>query len=414
MQMRIVLCLVIAAFAVACGDDEPSKSNNTAANATTNNATTNNATTNNATTNNGDGATVTAVTYNTGLAVGFVSLAAERQQPVADALAGLDADFVCLQEVWLTQDGDGNWTQDNIDTILASTANTYPHNYYAITETMGEGGSACTEEEAGPLSECVMTNCDGVPNGDLSGCVLTNCGDEFGAVSGGCQNCLIGQLGNSFEDIQAACVGGDGGSAYFSNGHNGLLLLSKHPLSNQSETTYPAVQVSRSLLSATAEHPDFGPVDLYCTHLTAAIGGVTYPSDVSMFSSYEEEQANQITEILAAVDASTNPAILFGDMNTGPAIGDSVDAELPDNWATFASSGLFFPGIDESNPFCTYCADNTLVDSTDSVYIDHIMTSWDPTVVRAERLYDQTQDIAGEANNLSDHYGVLVEVGQAQ
>lgn len=413
MKTRLLSIAAIGLLALAaCGDDE-SGNNGTANNQTTNNGTTNNQTTNNGTTNNGttnNQPAVSAVTYNAGLAVGFVSLAAERQQPVADALSGLEDDYVCLQEVWLTQDGDGNWTQDNIDAVLSATSDAYPHSYHEITNTTASG--SCTEDESGPLVTCVEANCAEVPPGELSGCVLGQCGDEYGALSDGCKGCLLGELGNTFEDIQAACIGTEGGNSYFSDGHNGLLLLSKHPLTDTSETTMPAVQVSRSILKASSEHPDFGAVDIYCTHLTAAIGGVDYPADSSEFASYEEEQANQIDTLLGMVEMSTNPAIVLGDMNTGPAIGE-IGAELPANWTTFAESGLYFPHIDESAPFCTYCSTNTLVDSTDDVLIDHVMTTWEPTVLEAERIFDETADIGGAQNNLSDHYGVRVRVSGA-
>src|SRR4051812_18396889 len=44
-----------------------------------------------------------AATFNAGLAVGVVKLASERAEPVAAALPNLDADFICLQEVWLDE-----------------------------------------------------------------------------------------------------------------------------------------------------------------------------------------------------------------------------------------------------------------------------------------------------------------------
>src|SRR5262245_56122168 len=46
----------------------------------------------------------TIVTWNLGLAPGFVDFAAERAQLGAEAVAGLDADVVCLQEVWQEED----------------------------------------------------------------------------------------------------------------------------------------------------------------------------------------------------------------------------------------------------------------------------------------------------------------------
>ena len=50
------------------------------------------------------------VTYNTGLAVGFVDYADDRLPFIGESLATLDGDVVCLQEVWL---------QEHIDSIIA-------------------------------------------------------------------------------------------------------------------------------------------------------------------------------------------------------------------------------------------------------------------------------------------------------
>ena len=49
------------------------------------------------------------VTYNVGLARGFVDYADQRAEPVAAAVAALDADVVCLQEVWLREEVGTGW-----------------------------------------------------------------------------------------------------------------------------------------------------------------------------------------------------------------------------------------------------------------------------------------------------------------
>jgi hypothetical protein len=83
----VALCAI--AFAVGCGDE--TEGNNGA--------------------NNGEpGPQASFATYNAGLARGFVDYAGARTQPVADAVARLDSDVVCLQEVWLYEDEQGEWS----------------------------------------------------------------------------------------------------------------------------------------------------------------------------------------------------------------------------------------------------------------------------------------------------------------
>jgi len=393
-----------AGLFVACGDDDK-KANNTENNPP-NNTTNNNS--NNSSNNNSNNAVGRAsfATYNVGLAVGFVPLAEERKQAVINAIPDIDADVLCLQEVWLDQ-AEGVWSQDTIDGIIAASSSAFPHNYYVITEDEGEG-AGCTEEEAAPLVACANEHCSDVPPADLAGCILPNCGDEFGAVSTECSACLVGQLGNTFEDIQAACVGGTQ-SAFYSNGHSGLLLLSKHPLSATFHEKMGAVQVSRSLLAANTTIPDVGNVRVYCTHLTADITGVSYPGDD--FPSYEAEQKVQVERLIALVGAETLPTVVLGDFNTGPAT-NQLDAELPANYQLFVDAGWVNIYVDFEDAECTYCSGNTLVGNSGDKVIDHVFLSGaTPVEPSAAIIFSETVSIDGQTTHLSDHYGVRASFG---
>ena len=52
----------------------------------------------------GGGNAMSVLTWNVGLAYGFVPYSPERQPAVVDAVAALDADVVCLNEVWTEAD----------------------------------------------------------------------------------------------------------------------------------------------------------------------------------------------------------------------------------------------------------------------------------------------------------------------
>ena len=333
-------------------------------------------------------------TYNTGLAVNFVPYAEERRDAVAEAVAGLDADVVCLQEVWQDED---------IDAILAATADTFPNSYYEKTEeAAGEGTEAsCTEEETTPLKDCALDNC--ADSEDLTGCVFTYCSGEFDKLSDECKECAAANIG--LEDIEAiveACL--TGSAAYSWGGHNGLLLLSRDTLADTELLMMESWLVQRAALYARA-----GEVQVACTHLAADLPEPDYTSDFA--SSYEEEQAQQITTLLAWMEdrIGTEPAALLGDFNTGPELSGGITAELPANWQLLVDAGWADANVDQADPFCTWCPDNTLQSGADAKTIDHILLR-NSTGSEPLRLLDTTAAIETDAGTeqmpLSDHYGM--------
>lgn len=372
---------------------------------------------NNAGTNNAAAETDALVTYNVGLARGFVDYAAERVQPVAEAVAALDADVVCLQEAWIHQDDEGNWVDDQITTIIAEASESFPHSYWERTVAPDEAKVGCSTEEADPLQACVEQNCAEVAPGELAGCALSNCGTEFNATSTECQTCIAGELGNPLDDIIATCTG-DGSSSYSYDGHNGLLLLSKHPLTNTEYVDLPAVLVWRSVLHATVELPDVGPTDVYCTHLTADLSNsIAYPGD-GTYESYEEEQTGQIVALTSWMGetAQTEQIALMGDLNTSPAVASAgVAAEFPENYSLLLDAGFtsLYPTLEDTA--CTYCLDNPLIEAGEAggKILDHVLVQG-LEAVAATRIFDTPQAIATSDGELelppSDHYGVRVLV----
>ncbi len=342
--------------------------------------------------------TLTLGTFNAGLAVNFVPYADERTPEVAKAVANAtDLDVLCLEEVWLP---------DQIDAIQTAAADHFPNVFVQMTEDTGGGEPACTQEEAQPLLDCATTNCTGAA--DLAGCVLSKCGAEFGATSQACQGCLAANVDKTLDEIAQICT--QGSSTYAWGGHNGLMLLSTVALEEQDWLDLQGTLVRRIALHART--PD--GLHIFCTHLTANLTDVPYngPAD-----SWGAEQATQIDALLAWVDektGGTEPAVILGDLNTGPAVGD-VAAELPDNFNKFMQAGWTSAYLTQLDPPpCTFCADNPLTDSTTSEIIDHILAQSPASGSDPARIFDQpltltTQDGDVDAR-LSDHYGVRTTV----
>ncbi len=335
----------------------------------------------------------TVATYNAGLADNYVPWSNEREPFVTEALAELDVDLLCLQEVW---------QQESIDAIGAATSARLPEQLVEITAEAGADEPACTEEETTPLAECAHENCDGAP--DLTTCVLSFCSDEFNQLSDGCTECAAANIGlNDVDAILNACL--TGSSTFAWGGHNGLMLLSSSPMANTDRLDMDAWLVFRSALYAEVDG-----LSVVCTHLTADLGSVAYGGTAA---SYEAEQAAQIDAMIAWAEAKADggPLVLLGDFNTGPALGGGIAAELPANWDKVTAAGFSDPNVDQDAPFCTWCVDNTLSEDSSDRAIDHVAVKGAATS-NPVRLFDSTVDLPGAdaPQSLSDHYGVQAEL----
>jgi endonuclease/exonuclease/phosphatase family metal-dependent hydrolase len=357
------------------------------------------------------------VSYNVGLAFGYVSEASGRKDTIITALAESDADVVCLQELWTNQNDAGEWTTDVIEEVLAGSVANFPHQYWARTTTSDTAPpQGCSVEESEPLEACAATNCADVAPENLADCVLTSCADEFNATAAGCQSCLAGNLGMPFEDIVAACKGVISSGVVY-DGHNGLAILSKHPLAGTEIDELEYALTSRAILHATVTPEGAPPVDLYCTHLASDLStSIDYPPG-GAYASFAEENAAQANALLAWADstATAPTVVLAGDFNHGPMIGTG-HAELDANYQLMVAAGYTDP-IADSGEYCSYCSRNLLQDGggTDGELIDHIYVRGTFEVVSASIVYDDAVDVVtadGPTTQLhrSDHFGVRVDL----
>ncbi|MCA9581356.1 MAG: endonuclease/exonuclease/phosphatase family protein [Myxococcales bacterium] len=344
------------------------------------------------------------VTYNAGLADGFVPYARERAPLIEDALADLRTDVMCVQEVWTQADWDG---------LAMAAAGSFPHTYRRDPEP--SANSTCEEGELDDIEACINDLCGDEPVDKLATCALDNCKDEVGNLGATCLNCLISQLGNTIEDVKATCESGGEGSSYAYEGSFGTGILSNLPLDDTDSLLLPSTANRRAVLYASFEEPTLGKVHFFCTHLTANLSAVPYTGS---FGSWELEQKKQVQIMLDFIEqkaGETGTVILAGDLNSGPAA-EGFLAELPENYALYAEAGLRDPYADEGKPLCTYCDENLLnsdLAAGEGGLIDHVML---PETLEgtAERLLTGTVDITFEGEPLttsySDHYGIRMVV----
>ena len=358
---------------------------------------------------------LSVASFNVGLAFGYVPEASARVVPITDALADLDADVVCLQELWLEQDAEGNWTSNTIDSILAGVGSTFEHTYWSRT-TAPEGSEpvGCSVEEAEPLEACVVANCGDVPPENLADCVLAECVDAFMATSAGCQSCMAANLGQPLEAIIAACKGVTQSGIGF-DGHNGLAILSRLPLSSTEIRELDYALTARSILHASVELESGGGVDVLCTHLAADLStSIDYPEG-GTYTSFAEENRAQTDAVLAFADELGGNVVMAGDFNHGPDR-NGARAELPENYAAVLDAGFTDP-VAEAGVSCTYCDRNALIGGMgeSGSLIDHVYVPERLRTEAAGLIMDEKIEVTGADGstvtlNLSDHFGVRAHI----
>jgi endonuclease/exonuclease/phosphatase family metal-dependent hydrolase len=358
--------------------------------------------------------TLTAVTYNGGLAVGFVSGANERVPLTAEAVAGLDADVICVQEFWLP---------DHVTALQEAAADTYPHSVFVDPDPGMTTSAACMADDTADLLQCIEDNgCDEVCADDLVNCALLNCGDEVNALPEDCYSCVGANIGADLDTIIDTCQGES--SEFLYQGGFGIGLLSKHPISSSDVTVFDSHLNRRGLLHAQLDTPA-GEVHAYCTHLSAVFGDdngdgmpdIPFPE---AGGSWEEEQAAQIEELISQVasQAAGKQVMVLGDFNTGVA-GPGYEAEIPENYQLLADDGWANPYLDTPSHTCTFCADNPIIaagnaDDETSAVIDHVLLKGFSGAAVGSRVLDQEIEITvceeTKTSAYSDHYGVSVDI----
>ncbi len=350
------------------------------------------------------GPTESFATFNAGLARNFVGYASERVQPVAAALAGVDADFLCVEEVW--EDGD-------VAVVTEAAKAKFPYQYQVPTAAESTAGlpPSCTPTDAAPLKACVEAHCANAPT--LAECALAECSKEYLATSNSCQTCLAANIYlNSIGSIFAACA--QSSSQFIFGGRNGLILLSKKPLKQLEYKKLDSYLIQRVILHAVATASDV-ETHLFCTHIQAGLGDIAYNGKAG---SWEAEQGDQLKTLAAWILERSvgGPWVLMGDLNAGPDRPPELTGEFPKNFdllidgLNVARSVVAMPFTYAASPVCSWCDANLLTATTPNEIIDHIVLSQQFSGLAGQRILDQPLTLPGGATqvNLSDHYGVRI------
>lgn len=351
------------------------------------------------------------VTFNVGLAFGYVEDASGRIDPAIDAVNNSGADVVCIQELWTNQDENAEWSQETIDRFLSGTMETYRYQHWERTVAPEDAApTGCNIEESEPLEVCAFAACGDVPTENITDCVLANCTPEFSETSAGCQSCLAANLGMPLEDIVAACKGVTTSGIVY-DGHNGLLVLSKHKFEVEEIIEFDFALTARAALHVRVGSEDVEPFDVYCTHLASNLSSsISYPEG-GTYTSFAEENAAQTDALLQWVEqtSTTETVVLLGDFNHGT-------GELPDSYAKVIDAEFADPIADGDAP-CSFCGSNTLLAGATDVdeLIDHAYVKTDGQIEEATIVFDSPVSITKAdgtvaESNISDHFGVRLDL----
>ncbi len=352
------------------------------------------------------------LTFNTGLDARTVLNYTERLKALPQALADTGADVVCLQEVW--KEADQKKIADDLKLV-------YPYRFYKVTkaETPEPEPAACTEEDLLPVAMCYFQNCAQTDPSDIvaiGACLAQNCLTEITGIPAACRDCLIGAIMGGSTDIagiMTACTEEQTPPEMAHGGNNGLMLLSRYPLSGAKLVAFDSFYYQRAYISAIVTHPSFGKAEVICTQFTDAVGGMTYEGN---YGSWEGELAAQAQSIIAlARTKGTSSRVLMGDLAAGPAIGRDIRAKNEGVYDLFYYAYYFNPFIepDDARPACTLCADNPLAEAdTVNQITSHILfTDYETLTLSAARVLDvpftYTKSGKEKTSPYSDHYGIM-------
>lgn len=352
----------------------------------------------------------------------FAPYLRERTAAAPEATREFPADVLCISQVMRTEDKAA---------IAQSSAGAFPYNYWAETDLQSEPsdpraadgsvparpdsppcGTADLEEQARRIADCVAAQCSTVAGSDegyLSdgGCAVQSCVTEFSQLLFGddaakrCFSCVLYTgMSERIRDIVPGCSQ-DPRAGFAFEGKNGMLILSRYPLSGTDAWVLPSTAWREVVLSATVSPPGASPVDVHCVTLQGPHNSVTQPY-TGLYSAgqgndqaWSEESKLQARRTVERVlqRSGSRPAVIWGDFYVGPEVTADGAAALvgviPEAFQVL--SDAFREAVPEGyGPVCTTCGENPINDGSadwPSAWTAHVQTLNVPvtTTLRTER-----------------------------
>ena len=356
--------------------------------------------------------TLKVTTYNLGLAHTFIPYAKERLKALEQVLPKYNTDILCLQEVWKKSD------QKDIHKALKGK---FPYSFKTKIKNFREGSRpTCRRKEIfgeGKFVSCMQNQCGGKEGDEFTDCIIDKCGgalEDLKQENRTCAQALMAQVGkNPILSIVQLLNPLWRAGLFAYKGSNGLMLYSKYPLEDKRYVDFKDISTlnRRGVLQAVA-NVDGTKVQVMCTHITADLSAtVPYTGN---FADWGGENTEQLYRILQTANHKLYPTVIMGDFNCGfedPLAG--IADELPGSCQQ-ALDWAYSSPVTETGE-CTFCQDNLLNEEEEkSVTIDHVflkdLEAKSTKVVFKQKVKFNAKDKGWVTTQLSDHYGVEVEV----
>ncbi|MEC8423142.1 MAG: M2 family metallopeptidase, partial [Myxococcota bacterium] len=310
--------------------------------------------------------------------------------------------------------------------LLSALRDRYPHAHLSAAEQQ-KASQAPVCKRVDLFGEDRFVSCLTGACGDVSGdartdCITDQCGPALAALKSArpeCATALMAQVGkSSLSGLWNVIRPWRPTGLYAYDGSDGLILVSKRPLSNARQIDFSDISTLNRRRALAAEVDVAGtPVTIACTHLSADLTGIApYPGS---FSSWADENRAQVERLIEDLGPS-GPTLAMGDFNCGlDDASHGLKGELEESCLAMESAGYADPAR-EVWPACTWCADNLLnADGGEhhNALIDHVYVRGLTPVEGGPRYTREvtidTKSDGLKKTHLSDHagYGVTLRLG---
>lgn len=384
-------------------------------------------------------------TFNVNLSGAYGPYGDVRRQPIIDSMADMDADVICLQEIWLQEDKD--------EVIHAAESHLpyavfYEHDLETeTTDPTDQNGDVPAPPESSPCDtpeleellnrtvDCLRDHCSTESEGDDDGRLTTvvcgrhSCFDsvqpEFmvNEQSLRCYACVATSVPTqTFGDMRELCTTETAAELTF-GGQSGVVVLSRYPIVESEVNVLPSTWSRRVVVSSTIDVPQAGTVDVHCAHLTPLFNAPIFPytgdygDGDTNFTGWAVENRLHVERLVEWVNDRSREgrAIILGSMNVGREhVDDSGIVVTDEGVESFAilEENYAYGVAEDYETSCTMCPENPITGHVlRPVWVDHIfLKNLEPSsVTTTERRYtDEVIDVESDSLTipLSDHYGL--------
>ncbi|CAD5121264.1 DgyrCDS9795 [Dimorphilus gyrociliatus] len=337
-------------------------------------------------------------------------------------LKRLDADVLCLQEVW---------NDEHLFSLIEDLEWKFPFSYSFVhnvggllNEKLDLPNSKCSEKDGDRLLKCIKNNClNSKDSEEFHSCYVNECNPFDLNLNEACRECTTLQIEacikimpqNVNKDRIMECLkqikrprGICSSRTIDTKANHGLLMLSNVPLNSQRRGIFTKDSlIARGFLEA---KNNFGE-KFVCTQMTTGRSSV-YSETKTHFNNWYDLKESEVEQLVNMYSQSKQTYIL-GNFNVGPAMpSNGIKPYYSDLYKIMEDRGLENIIVREAGK-CTLCANNELAkdDISNSYIVDGcILVNVDRCRLSNEVIFKENMLLNPRTRKhypLSDHYATL-------